>query len=217
MLFYNCSNSCVNFICSFRTNNFESWPWYCFILLGSTLCNYWAIIGHLLCSCAIIVHQPWLPVREHVWLFFYGENATRKLLEMWNLKLHRMNGNDRVLWWPCRQFMQYWNFDMLGILGQALALEQISLKVKFIPPQAWNLHSPKITVLRVPGLVFSIWRIPSFSAISGSCVPCYWPVTCLFIAGSQSCKCIASSQGTYAVLRKYLQILNKVPWIISAP
>ena len=26
-----------------------------------------------------------------------GENAMRKLLEMWNLKLHRMNGNDRVL------------------------------------------------------------------------------------------------------------------------
>ena len=164
MLFYNCNNSCVNFICSFRTNNFESWPWYCFISLGSALCNYWAIIGQLLCNCAIIVHQPWLPVREHVWLFFDGENATRKLLEMWNLKLHRMNGNDRVLWWPCRQFMQYWNFDMLGNLGQALALEQISLKVKFIPTQAWNLHSPKITVLRVPGLVFSIWRIPSFQA-----------------------------------------------------
>ena len=121
-------------------------------------------IGQLLCSCAIIVHQPWLHVREHVWLFSDGENAMRKLLEMWNLKLHRMNGNDRVLWWPCRQFMQYWNFDMLGNLGQALALEQISLKVKFIPTQAWNLHSPKITVLRVPGLVFSIWRIPSFPA-----------------------------------------------------
>ena len=53
---------------------------------------------------------------------------------------------------------------MLGNLGQALALEQISLKVKFIPTQARNLHSPKITVLRVPGLVFSIWRIPSFPA-----------------------------------------------------